>query len=517
MNRLSLFGLSATLAAVVALAPPGARSAAASAAHPSAITAIAIAGTLDVGTFHGIPFVRTWGTVSGVVAPDEKIHGLGRLPKDPDGDYAYTSPFEIIAPARHGANATILIESENRGSPIMLDNLDAIRAAGPPARAVYPFGLGDGFLEDSGLSYGRVAWQTGISPGVPATAQGVGEVIMRDFARMLAGDRSGLSAGAPDLGRYRTLLFGGISQSSWFVNTFIAEGFNADPVTGKRVFAGALAIDGTGNWLALNRLAAAHHAAEAPYFAPDALPLPARRLLSRPGSDPFYVDVANVTDFYRVHASLTDTTSLPRRLRRYDWPSPHHPVTTAADAAATFAATRPGGPCNDGTVVPLSPTSYTPFLRTLVIELAHEVGSPDTAHAPGLPPTRLFRLGPAPTGTAHFNPLHGIALKVPRIGKDAEPVGGVRFPAAAVPLGRPEPVSLPPVITTKITGVCGNIGQWQPFTTAEETRRYGSSNRFLRLYGKAADRQIATGYLLAAQKPGMLATAASQYANPDRP
>ncbi len=399
----------------------------------------------------------------------------------------------------------------------MHNNLDQIAAAGAPAKARYPQGLGDGFLEDSGISYSRVAWQTGISPGVPATAQGVGEVIVRDFARLLAGNRAMLAAGAPNLGRYRTLLFSGISQSAWFVNTFIAEGFNADSVTGTRVFAGVLAIDGTGNWLAVNQLAAVHHAAQAPYFAPDATPLPASQLLSRPHSDPFYVDVANLTDFYRVHASLTDTPTLPHNMRRYDWPSPHHPVTTAADAAATFAAGRPGGACNGGTVVPVNPTSYTPFLRTLVVELAHQAGSRDAPRAPALPPTRLFKLGPAPTDTQHFSPLPGAALKVPTSDKDAQPVGGVRFPAVVVPLGRPDPVALPPVITTTINGTCGNIGQWQPFTPAEAAQRYGSTAKFLRLYGNAIDRLIATGFLLASQKRAMLAEAAEHYAKPDGP
>ena len=483
----------------------------------SAITGIAIAGTQDVGIFHGVPYVRTWGTVSGIVAPGEKVEGFAALPKDAAGAYAYTSAFEVIAPSRPGASSTILIESENRGSPILHNNLDAIHAMGVPANARYPKGLGAGFLEGSGISYARVSWQTGIAAGVPARAEGVGEVIMRDFARLLGGNRAGLAVGAPDLGHFRTLLFGGISQSSWFVNTFIAEGFNADPVTGKRVFAGALAIDGTGNWLALNRLAAAHHAAEAPYFAPDQTPLRARQLLHRPKSDPFYVDVANYTDFYRVHASVTDTLALPRAMRRYDWPSPHHPITTAADAAATFAATRLGGPCNGGVVVAVNPVAYTPFLRTLVIELAHQVGSRAARGARGLPPSVLFRLGPAPKTTAHFNPLPGTRLRVPLTAKDAQPVGGVRFPEVVAPLGRPDPVSLPPVITTTINGVCGNIGQWQPFTAAEAARRYGSAAGFLRRYGRAIDRLVARGYLLASQKPGMLAEAARHYARPDLP
>ncbi len=95
--------------------------------------------------------------------------------------------------------------------------------------------------------------------------------------------------------------------------------------------------------MALNRLATARHAAQAPYLAPHARPSTARQLLTHPATDPFYVDVANYTDIYRVHASMTDTMGLPAAMRRYDWPSPLHPVTTQADAAAMFSAQRAGG------------------------------------------------------------------------------------------------------------------------------------------------------------------------------
>lgn len=471
----------------------------------SHVTGVHIVGMAPLGTFHGVTYMRSWGTVSGVVAPGERVEGFAALPKDANGDYVYTSPFELIAPARAGQNSTILIESENRGSPLMLDALDEIAVTGQPAKAHYPLGLGNGFLEDSGISYGRISWQTGLTSAVPATAQGIGEVVMRDFARMFA------DGTATEFGRYRTLLFGGISQSSWFVNDFIAEGFNMDPATGKRVFAGAIAIDGTGNWLALNQLAAAHHATEAPYFAPGAIPLSARMILGHPRTDPFYIDVANYTDFYRVHASLTDTAALPAGMRRYDWPSPHNPIRTEAAAAASFSANRLGGPCNDGVTVPLNPTSYNPFLRTLVVELAHREGSHDVPHAPALPPTTLFKLGPAPADTAHFNPLPGAVLEVPLTDANAEPEGGVEFPETIVPLGSPTPVSLPPVITTTITGTCGNIGQWQPFTTAEVAQRYGSSTKFLARYGIAIDRLVAAGYLLPSQKADMMAEAATSY------
>ncbi len=478
----------------------------------SGITGITVAGRQDVGTFNGVAYVRRWGTLSGVVAPGEKVEGLGALPTSEAADYPYVSAFEIIAPAREAANSTVLVEAENRGTAVMIANLDHIHVPGVIARAVYPRGLGNGFLENSAISYARVSWQTGISPGVPATAQGVGEVIVRDFARLLGGDRENLGTGMRGLGHYPTRLLGGISQSAWFVDTFIAEGFNVDPSDGRRVFDGAIAIDGTGNWLALNRLAAAQHAAQAPYFAPNARPLLARQLLTRPATDPFYVDVANYTDFYRVHASMSDTTDLPAAMRRYDWPSPHHPVTTPGDAAPVFSPKRAGGACNNGVAVAVNPTVYDSFLRTLVIELAHQVGSRDAASARGLPPTTLFRLGPAPTSSAHFNPLPGVRLEVPLTARDAQPLGGVRFPATVVPLGKPSPVSLPPVITSVITGICGNIGQWQALTKSEVARRYGNEAEYLKLYARATDRLISSGYLLASERNSMLAQAAAQYA-----
>jgi len=481
----------------------------------SGITAVAVAGIQSAGVFDGVPYTRTWGTVSGVVGPVEHVVGIAALPKDANGDYDYSSQFELIAPTAPGTNSAILVEAENRGTPLVLDGINALAIHGPPAEATYAVGLGNGFLETHHTSYARVQWETHISAGVPANAQGVGEVIVRDFARMLAGDRGRMAAQLSfDPGRYRSLLIGGISQSAWFVDTFIAEGFNVDPVSQRSVFSGAIAIDGTGNWLALNQLAAANGASESAYVVPTGAPIPARQLLRRPRSDPFYIDVANYTDFYRVRASLTDTSSLPGTMRRYDWPSPHHPVLSAKDAAGTFAASRAGGPCNTGVVVPLNPIAYFPYLRTLVIELEGRVGAQGPANVHALPPTTLFTLGAVPASTADFNGLPGATLEVPLTDADAQPVGGVRFPEVDHPVGRPLPVSLPPVITTAITGICGNNGQWQPLTAAELATRYGSQTKYVSVYGDSLDRLIAGGYLLPSEKEGLLTLAAARYQNP---
>src|SRR5690242_373283 len=81
-------------------------------------------------------------------------------------------------------------------------------------------------------SWARVQWQgpnaaTVVNATIPLTAQGVGEVIVRDFGLMLRGIGSvGKAAGLPSFDR---ALLVGVSQSAWFVNTFVAEGFNVPP------------------------------------------------------------------------------------------------------------------------------------------------------------------------------------------------------------------------------------------------------------------------------------------------
>jgi len=50
------------------------------------------------------------------------------------------------------------------------------------------------------------------------------------------------------------------------------------PLSQRSAFSGAIAIDGTGNWLALNQLAAANDAPESAYMGPAGAPIPARRV-----------------------------------------------------------------------------------------------------------------------------------------------------------------------------------------------------------------------------------------------
>ncbi len=474
----------------------------------SRVTGISIAGSQPAGTFGGAAYVRTWGTVSGVVAPGEIVLGFDALPHDADGNYDYQSEFEIIAPEKPGTNSAIVVEAENRGVPVFLNALHEVGITGPPSATTNGANPGNGFLFAHATSYARVQWQTGIAASVPMQAEGVGEVIIRDFGRMLAGRAPLDTKPSVDFGTYHTLILGGISLSGFFIDTFLAEGFNADPGDGGVVFQGAIAVDGTGNWLALNELAAEADSREFPYVVPDGKPVPASKILGGHASDPFYIDIANYTDFYRLRASLTDVDTKNPRMRRYDWPSAHAPAPIDQSGGSAR-----GRRCNGGVLADLNPIPHGAYLRAVTLELERELDVPSAHQAPRLPPTTLFTLDsdPASSQMPNFNPLPGVRIFVPLIDENAQPIGGVRFPDVEHPVGRPVPVSMAPVATTSIDATCGNLGGWHQFSEEELAKRYGSQANYVKLYGESLDRLIGQGFVLASDREELLKIAAALY------
>lgn len=473
----------------------------------SRITRVFVAGTQPAGTFGGVPYQRVWGTVSGIVTERDGVHGFADIPPGSDGAYVYQSEFEITAPEKPGTNSVILVEVENRGSPVFYNQVHDTAVSGPPSKTTDGGMIGNGFLFEHGTSYARVQWQTGIAAGVPENAEGVGEVILRDFGRMLAGSTLLEAKPAVDFGTYQTRILGGISLSGFFIDTFLAEGFNADPVNGGAVYQGAIAVDGTGNWIAINQLAEQAGVKEFPYVVPDAKPLRISDIISGHASDPFYIDIANYTDFYRLRASLTDLDSKNPRIRRYDWPSAHAPAPIDQSGGSARVSR-----CNGGVPIDLNPVSHAPYLRAVTLELERELDVPSASKAPRLPPTALFTpLDPASSRTPNFNPIPGVRLSIPLTDEDAQPFGGVRFPEVEHPVGKPVPVSVPPVATTSIDATCGNLGGWQQFSPEELTRRYGDEQNYLKQYAESLDRLIARGYILASDREEMLKTAAKLY------
>jgi hypothetical protein len=480
----------------------------------SRITSVSITGSQSTGTFGGVAYQRVWGTVSGVVAPHDTIEGFDQLPHDADGNYDYQSEFEIIAPEKAATNSAIFVEVENRGRPVFYNALQEVEVAGPPSATPNGGNPGNGFLFDHGTSYARVQWQTGFAASVPVQAEGVGEVIIRDFGRMLAGHTQLAAKPPAEFGPYRTVILGGISLSGFFIDTYLAEGFNADPSDGGVVYQGAIAVDGTGNWIAINELAAEAGLKEFPYVVPDGKPLRASQILGGHVSDPYYIDIANYTDFYRLRASLTDVDTKNPRMRRYDWPSAHAPAPIDQSSGSAR-----GSRCNGGVLADLNPIPHNAYLRAVTVELEHELDVPSARQAPRLPPTTLFTLDPDPalSRMPNFNPLQGVRLFLPLIDENAQPIGGVRFPDVEHPVGRPVPVSLPPVATTSIDATCGNLGGWQQFSAEELVKRYGSQANYVKLYAESLDRLIAQGYVLASDREEMLKIAAALYARRPAP
>jgi len=487
----------------------------------SRITKVDIAGRASMGRFDGIPYVRIHGTVEGVVAPGDDVVGFDTLTVDADGNYAYTSEFELLTPRRQRRGSrTVFFEAENRGRPQLFGWIQGFTGTGAPSTVMYPPNFGNGFLFKHGHSYARVQWQTGISAGVPNTAQGVGMVIQRDFARLLRAKRRDRPRGTR-LPRIRTLVLMGDSQSGWEVTTFVGEGFNRNPVTGRRVFDGVIAVNGHGNWVAINRLAQDGRP-ETPYVRPNGVPLTPQELLSRPYSDPLFVNVGAFTDYFRLRASLFQEALPHPGIRHYDWPYPH---------GSLFGMPYPEYPfvvrgCNGGVILPINPVDMRPYLRKIVSGLAEELDSRRRKRRPkeGLPEPAFFELGPPPSpppaicsettsseNPCFFNPLPGETLATPRTDGDGQPLGGVRFPDVVLPLGRPHPTPLPHVGTLDITDVCGNRWAWEPFDADELRARYGSTHEYVEAYEEVIEDLVDADFLLEEESEEMIEKAAAHF------
>ena len=200
-------------------------------------------------------------SVSGELFPESLRHatpskGSINCRTTPTATTTTNPSLKLLRRRKPGTNSAILVEVENRGRPVFYNALHEVEVAGPPSATTNGGDPGNGFLFEHGTSYARVQWQTGIAASVPVQAEGVGEVIIRDFGRMLAGHTQLAAKPPAEFGPYRTVILGGISLSGFFIDTYLAEGFNADPSDGGVVYQGAIAVDGTGNWIAINELAA---------------------------------------------------------------------------------------------------------------------------------------------------------------------------------------------------------------------------------------------------------------------
>ena len=487
----------------------------------SRVTALHVVDRSRVGRFDGVRYVRIYGTVEGIVTPTDNVVNFDSLPLNADGNFVYTSEFELITPRRQRKGTrTVFVEAENRGNPELFGWINGFTAVGTPETVEYPPGFGNGFLFREGHSYARVQWQTGIAAGVPDDVEGVGLVIQRDFASLLERKRRHRKTGAR-LPRFRTLILMGDSQSGWEVSTFVGEGFNRSPRTGRPVFDGVISINGHGNWLAINELNGPDRD-QFPYVRQFGVPLTPQELLSRPESDPVLVNVGAFTDYFRIRASLFQERLPHAGIHHYDWPYPHASLFMVPNGEFPFVEKG----CNGGVVEPLNPVDMRPFLRKIVSGLANELnaGRRGVDREEGLPRSAFFELGlppadPPPICLAEvvsderctFNPLPGAILATPRVDEDRQPLGGVRFPDVVLPLGRPDPRPLNHVGTVNITDLCGNFWAWEPFDAQELIARYGSAEAYEDAYEEVVEGLVDEGYLLEDDADVMLEEATAHF------
>ena len=349
------------------------------------------------------------GVIHGEASVTEPVAALSELAAG-RATIPYEIAFHIVAPESASGAEAVVVEAPNRGNNILARTIgdpaattaDQAGGASPAAAAI-----GDGYLLKHRISLAAVQWQAGLAGGPPESAQGMGEVAVRDFGRWLGG---AFRSGPAPVPIFRHRILAGASQSAWFVNTFLSEGFNADPETGRGVYQGAFTRNGNGVVLAINGFAEGDR--QFPYARNDIAPLAPDELLSRPASDPKLIDVISLSDFYRLRASLFARAPERPGLHRYATAAPHA-RGDARSPDAVFETMK----CNGGAPIALSTVSDALYLRPLVLGLFRSIGE-ESAAKRDLPPDARFILAPAPTDLEGLNRIGATPLWIPERGEN---------------------------------------------------------------------------------------------------
>jgi hypothetical protein len=457
-------------------------SAEAARANPSTITRVDITRVLPAGSHGGLTYRYVEGVIHGEASAEERVAGLRELAAGRTA-VSYHVIFHIVAPEAASEADAVVVEAPNRGRAIFPGTISIPAPVTGPSVDPIASAIGDGFLLSHRISIAAFQWQTGFTAGVPQSAQGIGEVVARDFGRWLGGAFRGGSVSLPI---FRHRILAGVSQAAWFVNSFTAEGFNVDPETGHGVYQGAFTRNGNGVVLAINGFAARE---QFPYARADLAPVTPGELLSRPASDPEFVDVISLNDFYRLRASISARAPGPPGMHRYATAAPHAYGGNALPDVV-FGTTK----CNGGAPISLSNVRDALYLRPLILGLAASIRGEGTAKP--LPADAPFILGPVPAEQDGVNRLDGTPLWTPETAPNGMPVGGIPMLEATLPLGLPRPIALPSVEIASINDTCGNFSGWEPLSVDELKRRYGERARYIEMARQKAADLVAAGYLL---------------------
>lgn len=471
------------------------------------VTRLEIASKQPYGSFRAGDYVRWDGRIVGELAPvPGVIPDLEKAPRNANGMVEYTARIVLFMPADPSAgNGALLVDVPNRGKAYANALYNSPR--GLPSQSGN-FDPGNGFLEDNGFTAAEVYWELGQGADLPSFTdpegkkrfvEGVGFAIVRDAADFLAHaavDSAGTAN--PLAGKISRVLASGKSQDGRFLKTFLLNGFNQ--LDGRRVFDGMhVFVSGAGLLPILRSGTGPGSSADtAPNFADPEFPgvhdgvLTIGEIVAKAEArgeiPPKMVLINSTVDYLSLRASLGRTGAkgtadlpLPANVRMYDIAGAAHATVVKADG------------CN------LAPgrLDWAPVARATLQRLDAWVA---TNAAP--PPTRLMPLQPAngdPTVLQSPKNLPDAIIQVPQRDADGNPLGGVRLPDMAVPLGvhgaQNEPLSF----------TCSLVGAYLPFAKTKETatdnrlslaERYKDQNDYMNRLRIAARDAETAGFLL---------------------
>ena len=135
------------------------------------------------------------------------------------------------------------------------------------------------------------------------------------------------------------------------------------------------------------------------------------------------------------------------------------------------------------------------YLRPLILGLFASISETRAAKR-ALPLDAPFALAPVSDELEGVKRLDGTPLWTPKSAPNGMPLGGIPTLEAALPLGLPRPIALPPVEIASISDTCGNFSGWEAFSVDELMRRYGQRANYIEIARQKAADLVAAGYLV---------------------
>jgi hypothetical protein len=462
------------------------------------VTRFEITSKQPYGSFQGGDYVRWDGRIVGELSPAaEAITDLDKPARNAHGMVEYSAQiilFMSADPSR--GNGALLVDIPNRGNPYAQALYNSPRGLPFQSGNLSP---GTGFLEDHGFAIAEVQWELGRGAQLPSFTgadgkkrfvEGVGFAIVRDTADFLA-HAAADSTGTPNplRGTISRVLASGKSQTGRFLKTFLLDGFNQ--VDGRRVIDGMHVFVSAAGLLPIMRSGTGPDSSAdgAPTFQDPEFPgvndglLTIGEIIARVqarGEVPPKMLLINSTiDYLSIRASLgrtgakgTEDLPLPANVRMYDIAGGSHVTVTRADQCT----------------LPPNRLDWSPVSRATLLRLDAWVAS--NAEPPA---TRLMPLQPSggdPTVLAPPKVLADAVIQVPQRDADGNPLGGVRLPDVAVPLGANGLQNEPPTFT------CSLVGAYRPFPASVMAERYKDRDDYVNLVRVAAREAEAEGFLL---------------------